>query len=52
MVYFVYVDHSSDEASPRERTIVEAESASEAGKKFYADGDMAGCYVEEIVQIT
>jgi hypothetical protein len=50
-VYFVYIDHHSDEAAPLEQMIVEADSMQDASRKFYQDNDMTGCYIREIVSL-
>jgi hypothetical protein len=52
MVYFVSVDHHSDDCSYTEQMIVEADTEQEAGKKFYSENDMSGCYVKKIVPFT
>lgn len=47
-IHFIYVDHESDLSADKQRTVIEAETAALAAKKFFAGGEMAGCYIEEI----
>ena len=51
-VYFTCIDHSSDDASVKESTIVKADTIQEVVKKFYGDVDMSGCHIEEIILVT
>lgn len=47
-IRFIFIDHSSDECSPKELTIVQATDEVDAVRVFYADGTMAGCYIKSI----
>jgi hypothetical protein len=48
LIRFIFVDHSSDDSSPEERQIVDAEDESAACALFYANGDMGNCYINSV----
>ena len=47
-IEFIFLDHESDIAPPREYTIVEAYSQDEAERVFYENPDSFGCHIRNI----